>query len=83
MELVLRLQKPLYHGDESGRRWKGRVYRSWSHGKKAFNVTNIGCPVGTALNWFRAMGVTREFDTNAGRKSLARWTLKLNVPYAA
>ena len=56
---------------------------SWSHGKKAFNVTNIGCPVGTALNWFRAMGVTREFDTNAGRKSLARWTLKLNVPYAA
>ncbi len=23
------------------------------------------------------------FDTNAGRKSLARWTLKLNVPYAA
>ena len=82
MELLLRLQYPLYADDTSGRRWKGRMYRSWSHGKRAFNANNIGSPVGTAVNWVRLMGVKREFDTNAGRKSLARWSLKLNVPYA-
>ena len=81
LELVLRLQKRLYPEDQSGKR--GRIYRGWSHSRRCFHKENLGSPVGTALNWLRLMGLTRDFDTNAGRKSLARWTLKLNVPYAA
>ena len=57
------------------------MYRKWSNVTNSFTKNNEGCPVGLAQTWLYAQGVTRPFDTNSGRKSLGRWTLKLNVPY--
>ena len=33
------------------------------------------------MEWFKMQGLSGEYDTNAGRKSLARWLEKLQVPY--
>ena len=81
MELVLRKQYPLYLKDEREVKWKGRVYRKWSNVTNSFTKNNEGCPVGLAQTWLYVQGVTRPFDTNSGRKSLGRWTLKLNCVY--
>ena len=57
-----------------------RCYGKWI-GKK-FQNGNTGDVAKFAIEWLKVQGATEDtFDTNAGRKSLARWTHHLNVPY--
>ena len=47
-----------------------------------FKVQNEGDVIQLAINWMLAQGVTEVgFDTNSGRKSLARWSDHLNIDY--
>ena len=60
-----------------------RVYPKWLKSGR-FGKLNYDSPVDLAIDWYEAQGVctqTNRYDTNAGRKSLARWCRHLNVPY--
>ena len=77
MSLILKLQWRLPG--------KGCLYRKFGQGKKKadrkFCISHSGNPVRDAMEWFRAQGVDRPFDTNAGRPGLGRWLAKLGVPF--
>ena len=60
-----------------------RMYPLWL-GTGRYGKLNHNSVVNLAIDWFVAQGVCRQdnrFDTNAGRKALARWCRHLNVPY--
>ena len=60
-----------------------RRYGKWLDSGR-FGTSNVNDVVAFAIDWFVAQGVCPEdvrFDTNAGRKSLGRWTERLKVPY--
>jgi hypothetical protein len=60
-----------------------RVYPKWLKSGR-FGKMNYDSVVDLAIDWYVAQGVctqTNRYDTNAGRKSLARWCRHLNVPY--
>ena len=49
-------------------------------GKARYGEKTIGDPSKAAVQFMQAQGLPK-FDTNSGRKALARWCKKLNVPY--
>ena len=61
-----------------------RMYPKWLPRTGRFGKANVDDVVKLAINWFVAQGAcsqNKRYDTNAGRKSLARWCRRLNVPY--
>ena len=44
------------------------------------SIKNIGSPSKAAVEFMQIQGLPK-FDTNSGRKALARWCKHLNVPY--
>ena len=48
----------------------------WAH----MSSNDVSTPSKMAVDWMRTQGLPR-FDTNSGRKSLARWCKMLRVPY--
>ena len=81
-ELLLRSQWELFVGDkEALKQWKfARIWRKWTK-KGRFGASSEGDIVQLAFRWFRYQGIEPDWDTNAGRKSLARWLQHLRVPY--
>jgi len=83
MSLLLKLQYRLHPMREHG--LVGRIYRKFSTAKRAkdrhMGKSSSGDPVRDAIEWFKAQGVDREFDHNAGRPSLGRWLGQLGVPF--
>ena len=55
-----------------------RCYGKWLGAK--FHCGNTGDVAGLAIQWLQAQGLPA-FDHNSGRKSLAKWTHHLRVPY--
>ena len=61
-----------------------RCYVKWNAGSGNFGVKNINDVADLAIRWMLHQGACGEatrYDTNAGRKSLGKWTRNLNVPY--
>ena len=61
-----------------------RMYPKWLPKSGRFGKTNVDNVVALAIDWFQVQGViTQEqrYDSHAGRKSLARWCRKCNVPF--
>ena len=60
-----------------------RCYGKWLPSGR-YGTSNTGDVVEMAIDWMIAQGACTEedcYDTNSGRKSLARWCAKLNIPY--
>ena len=57
------------------------IYRKWSKSSGRFGKAKQG-EIMTLINrWMKVQGVEADYDTNAGRKSLARWLKTMQVPY--
>ena len=83
LEFVLRAQWNVYDGSDvaSMKTWSyAKVFRKWNK-KGGYGKTSIGDPVQEAFKWFKNQGLAANWDKNAGRKSLARWLHKLQIPY--
>ena len=58
-----------------------RCYGKWL-GSGSMGTSDRGNVAAFAVAWLRVQGATDDtYDTNAGRKSLARWTRKLLITY--
>ena len=78
MDLLLRHQRRFATDEEPTYR-HARIYRKWDASRRHATQLSEGEPVAFALRWLKAQGVNRDFDTNAGRKSLSRWLRKLEI----
>ena len=72
LELIWQLQEKQHQ--------ERRCYGKWTGAK--FHAGNIGDVIAFAIEWLKVQGATSEtYDSNSGRKALARWTRLLRVPY--
>ena len=61
-----------------------RCYAKWNEGSGNFGKKNVNDVVALAIDWLEFQGACTEdnrYNSNAGRKSLGKWTRRLNVPY--
>ena len=65
--------------DEPKRCYPAYIAKSTA-GEARLGVKSIAKPSQAAVDFMEAQGLPR-FDTNSGRKGLARWCKHLNVPY--
>ena len=79
LELIFTLQEPVLNDNQL------RCYPKWLTRQGRFGKSNVKDIAAAAVDWFVHQGVVRpenRFNRNAGRKSLARWTRLLMIPYA-
>ena len=61
-----------------------RCYAKWNDGAGNFGMKNVNDVTALAIGWLQHQGACTEdnlYDTNAGRKSLGKWTRHLEIPY--
>ena len=68
------------HMEDVPKRCYPQFLEKSSAGPARLGGKNIGLPSQAAVDFMEVQGLPK-FDTNAGRKALARWCKKLNVPY--
>ena len=76
MELIWQFQTKPEQGNK-------RCYGKWLDSGR-YGTSNTGDIAEMAINWMVSQGACSEedrYDTNSGRKSLALWCEKLNIPY--
>ena len=76
LELIWQLQRKPSEGHR-------RCYGKWLPSGR-YGTSNTGDVAEMAIDWMIAQGACSEedcYDTNAGRKSLARWCETLRIPY--
>ena len=76
VEFVFQFQ----HMEDVPKRLYPRFLEKSSGGPARLGDRNIGSPSQAAVDFMVVQGLPK-FDTNSGRKALARWCKKLNVPY--
>ena len=81
-EFMLRSQWNVSNGDiDELMSWRyARLFRKWKQ-LGGYGKTNNGDPIDLAFRWFRSQGLAADWDSNSGRKSLAKWLHRLQVPY--
>ena len=68
------------HEEDVPKRCYPLYHRQTTTGGARLGVKNINSPSEAAVKFMEIQGLPR-FDTNSGRKALARWCKFLNVPY--
>ena len=61
-----------------------RCYAKWNPGQGNFGHKNVNDVVDLAIDWLEFQGActaNTRYDSNAGRKSLGKWTRHLDIPY--